>query len=122
MVRNGRWADGLTEPGPSACGYAQFHRSRITVDHGDTEENIDVGSITMLDETPVAYVRVGDDQHGVWVAGGLLPTVSPELRKVFMRGLFLSGQWVDGELTAISTVSRGDLPGFRWEPATQLTP
>ncbi|MGH3780936.1 MAG: hypothetical protein ACRDRO_10005 [Pseudonocardiaceae bacterium] len=71
MVRTSRQA---MEPGPSSCGYAYFHRNRITVTHDDTQVTIGVGQITMLDLTPVAYVRAGDDPHGMWVAGGTYGT------------------------------------------------
>lgn len=99
------------EPGPSSCGYAYFHRHRITVTHDDTEEIVGVGQITMLDLTPVAYVRVGDDSHGLWVAGGLHHTVSPGVRESLMRGLYLSGEWSNKELIGIVSVPRWELPG-----------
>lgn len=40
----------------------------------------------------IAYVRAGEDRHGYWVAGSLLPGLSDE-QMVQVRAMTLSGDW-----------------------------
>lgn len=62
--------------------------------------------------TAVAIVAAGEDQHGIWVAGCLVPGVSEE--KVFeLRHSPLSGDWrlIDGHLELIAALAV-NTPGY----------
>lgn len=62
--------------------------------------------------TAVAAVSVGEDGHGIWVAGALLPGVDAE-RVAQLRLSPLSGDWrrVDGNLELIAALAV-NTPGF----------
>lgn len=82
-------------------GHANLHlRREKAIEHYD-----DTGTVA-------AYVTVGEDDHGIWVAGSLSPNL-PEERVQELRGAKLSGDWrnVEGnlELVAILAVN---VPGF----------
>jgi hypothetical protein len=49
--------------------------------------------------TVAARVRVGEDEHGTWVAGGLLHGITPDVVERMM-GCALSGDWQGGKLNA----------------------
>jgi len=100
----------LTPP-RDATNYREFHRNAsIAVDDGTT---INVGCITMGTEhapvirglsaeqrarhyadegLTVAYVRVGQDEHGVWVAGSIRTGVTDDQIDTLRRHR-LSGDW-----------------------------
>ena len=112
----------------SRKNYAPFHLGQVMTAEGDT---ISVGKIVMdtrhagislgynaaaihYDNTgdEVAVVRAGEDEHGIWVAGAVVPEA--DRRKVAkLRRSPLSGDWraVDGnlELTAALAVN---VPAF----------
>ena len=105
------------EPGPSPTGYSRYHRSGIMTDCGEGLRHLDVGLVRMLDQSVVAYVRAGDDELGLWVAGALLPGVGIETHELLTtRPLRLSGEWHAGELVEITVIDIKALPGFRWPP------
>ena len=60
----------------------------------------------------VADVTVGEDEHGIWVAGALRPGTSPEVIRE-LRGAVLSGDWRDyeGNLELIGLLAV-NVPGF----------
>lgn len=116
------------QPPRSATGYAWFHTGVLTSADGS---EVPVGQITIdtghagtaasahaavahYDNTGRAVVDlcVGDDEHGVWMAGALRPGVS-EGQKRALRASSPSGDWrqVGGnlELCAILGVN---MPGF----------
>lgn len=112
----------------STTSYRHFLLGQVLAEDG---ELIDVGTITLgtghanihlnqakavehYDDTGTvaAYVTIGEDEHGIWVAGALSPSLEEE-RVVELRGAKLSGDWrnVGGnlELVAILAVN---VPGF----------
>lgn len=112
----------------SRSDYA-FFKSGVL--HCDDGSKVDVGQITLTgghapltadaatavkhyDDTNSAVmdVNVGEDKHGIWIAGALRPDVTPaQLRSIRASGI--SGDWrpIDGknELVAICSVP---VPGF----------
>lgn len=69
----------------------------ITLDCGHAQAASDVDAEATLDHydnscSIVATVRVGENEHGVWVAGALLPDVTPG-RVARMLACQLSGDW-----------------------------
>lgn len=119
--------DRCVTPPRSASGYGFFHTARIPTDQGA----LDVGLITMdtghadLDltaastishydntGTQAAVVRVGENEHGIWVAGVTLPFVTEEERLRLSLASF-SGDWRQirggAELVAALAVNT---PGF----------
>lgn len=63
----------------------------------------------------VADVRVGEDRHGIWIAGSLRPTVTPaQVRE--LRGSPLSGDWrtYAGHLELVAALAVNS-PGFAIE-------
>ena len=107
--------------------YAYFHLGEIVVDDG----SLACGSITLgtghaslrlkreqavehYDDsgTAIADVRVGEDEHGIWVAGALRPDASLE-RVRELRASKLSGDWrnVDGNLELVALLAV-NVPGF----------
>ncbi len=114
----------------STRAYADFHAGStktaegkvidtgvLTVDtgHADTAWNIVERVKAHYDNTgtAAAVVRAGEDAHGVWVAGSLVPGADEELAQKLRRSP-LSGDWrrVGGglELVAALGVNR---PGFQ---------
>jgi hypothetical protein len=117
------------EPPHSMQDYAQFKTKYVVADNGDM---IPTGVLTMdtghaeikLSARPAAAhydntgtvtcdVNVGEDDHGIWVAGAVRPDTSEEqIRK--MRGSVLSGDWRDIagnlELVAALHVNVGGFP------------
>jgi hypothetical protein len=113
----------------SADGYASFHTGavrtregttiatgRITMNTGHAQQNASASSAAgHYDHTgfAAADVRAGEDQFGIWVAGGLRPGVTPEQVRT-LRGSPLSGDWRDirngaGKLVGALAVN---VPGF----------
>lgn len=99
----------LVYPPRNASGeYEYFRQSRVVTADGSA---LAVGLITMATGhaadnlaadaaaahydntgTMVAAVNIGEDQHGIWLAGSLLPDVSPEQRARFSLAR-VSGDW-----------------------------
>lgn len=112
----------------SKSGYALYHLKEVECAEG---ERVSVGTITFdtghagkrlsradalahYDHTgsAVADVVVGEDEHGIWFAGAMRPTVTEEQLRV-MRGAVLSGDWrnVDGDLELVALLAV-NVPGF----------
>jgi len=114
----------------SAMGYARFHTGTTRTAAG---EIIDTGKITMgtghagprssgaaaaahYDNTgaAVADVRAGEDAYGIWVAGALRPSVTPEQIRT-LRASPLSGDWRRDESTRgleLRAALAVNVPGF----------
>ncbi len=114
----------------SAMGYARFHTGTTRTASG---EIIDTGKITMgtghagprssgaaaaahYDNTgaAVADVRAGEDSYGIWVAGALRPSVTPEQIRT-LRASPLSGDWRRDESTRgleLRAALAVNVPGF----------
>jgi hypothetical protein len=60
----------------------------------------------------VADVVAGEDEHGIWLAGGLRPSVSAEQVRE-LRGASLSGDWrsIGGNLELVAALAV-NVPGF----------
>lgn len=119
---------GKVRPPRSHSNYAYFRTGVVETDTGDM---VHVGQITLTgghapleasardavrhyDDTASAVmdVSVGEDRHGIWVAGALRPDIDDtKIRAV--RASSVSGDWrpIDGalELVAICSVN---VPGF----------
>lgn len=120
--------DGVcVEPPPSPTDYAYFRLGSILTSSGMR----DVGTITMdtghaplsararaamahYDDTGTAsaYVNIGEDDHGIWVAGCVHPGLEPD-KVVTLRAAKLSGDWrvFGGELDLVAALAV-NVPGF----------
>jgi len=117
----------VTAP-PSQSGYAYFHVGEQPTQDGVT---MPVGTLVAgprhadpalafqaatahYDDVDAAVARVvaGEDEHGIWVAGWMLPGARPEAVEVF-RSSPVSGDWrrVGGSLELIGVCSV-NTPGF----------
>ena len=115
-------------PPHSAAGYAYFHTGVIRT-KGGTE--IPVGHLTLdtmhanLSASPavtlahyentgtvVADIAAGEDSYGIWVAGALRPTATPEQVRA-LRAAPLSGDWrrVGSALELVAALAV-NVPGF----------
>jgi hypothetical protein len=115
-------------PPRSRNGYAKFHVGVIRTKEG---RDLPIGKLTIdrsqegghasLRATEAqarahydnvtataAYVRCGEDQHGIWMAGVLRNGVSGELLRD-LRANPPSGDWRNGEMIAVHCVNT---PGF----------
>lgn len=63
--------------------------------------------------TQFATVAVGEDEHGIWVAGSVLPDVPPEKIDAVRRAGALSGDWrrIRGNLELVAALAV-NVPGF----------
>jgi hypothetical protein len=118
----------------SAASYAPFHLGEVLTAEG---ESVRVGKIIMdtrhadiqfgylsaaihYDNTgdEVAVVRAGEDEHGIWVAGAVVPEATAK-QVAKLRRSPLSGDWraVDGnlELTAALAVNVPAFPVYAME-------
>jgi hypothetical protein len=123
-----------TKPPRSRSNYAYFHTGTLHADDGDL---IPVGQITLAgghaplnldaasaaahyDNTRSAWcdVHAGEDEFGIWVAGALRPSVTPENVRA-IRASAPSGDWrpISGRLEMVAVCSV-NVPGF---PVTQAT-
>ncbi len=106
-------------PRPSTTGYSRFHTRQlvdtvVALEDPPRHKTRGVGAIQMMYDTIIAYVRAGDDEHGLWLAGGLVPGLD-ELTVASLRdgtGTGFSGCWTYGELTEIRVINPGEMPGF----------
>lgn len=112
----------------SRSNYAFFATGAVLTDSGD---QVDVGQLTMVGghaplnasveravahydntKSAMADVAIGEDKHGIWIAGGVRPNVTEEEVRV-LRASAISGDWrpINGrlELVAICSVN---VPGF----------
>ena len=112
----------------SASGYAYFHVAEQTTAEGTV---LPVGTLVAgprhadpqlafqaatqhYDDPAAAVARVvaGEDEHGIWVAGWMLPGATAEARQTFMSSP-VSGDWrrIGGSLELIAVCSV-NAPGF----------
>ena len=117
-----------TKPPRSRSNYAYFHTGSLHTEDGDL---VPVGQITLTgghapldasaasaaahyDNTRSAWcdVHAGEDEFGIWVAGALRPSVSPEQIRA-VRASAPSGDWrpVNGRLEMVAVCSV-NVPGF----------
>jgi hypothetical protein len=113
--------DSCVTPPRSLTSYAYFHTGEVVTDDGS---RIAVGRLTYggghaqpnlgfraasehYDRTSNtgAYVRAGEDEHGIWVAGTLTPD-TPEDALRQMRAAPLSGDWrrIGGNLEMVAAL------------------
>jgi hypothetical protein len=121
---------GRCVPAPRGADYTPFHlKAYRTADGGD----IAVGALVMgadhASTSPstsvaaamahyadngkcAAYVRAGEDEYGVWVAGTLDPGLT-EVEQVRVRAMTLSGDWrtMAGKVAFIAALAV-NVPGF----------
>lgn len=113
----------------SKSGYAYFHTARVTTDQGN---QLDVGKLTVscghaglrmrpsdaaahYDNTGTcwAYVRAGEDDHGIWFSGVLHPNATDDQIRDGLAS-HLSGDWrpvKPGQLELVAALSV-NTPGF----------
>jgi hypothetical protein len=117
-----------TKPPRSRSGYAYFHTGALRTAEG---EDVHVGQLTLAgghagmnasaaeakkhyDDTGSAFadVHAGEDKHGIWVAGALRPSVTPEQIRA-ARASAPSGDWrpINGRLEMVA-VCQVNVPGF----------
>lgn len=117
-----------TRPPKSHSGYAYFHTGLLRTAEGT---DIPVGQLTLAgghaslsanaaaavkhyDDTASAIcdVHAGEDAFGIWVAGGLRPSATPEQVRA-MRASSPSGDWrpINGRLELVA-VCQVNVPGF----------
>lgn len=122
-------------PPSTSQGYKYFHQGVVATEDGD----LPVGKITLgtghaalgepamaaaahYDHTGavVATVRAGEDQHGIWLAGRVVPGTAPE-RVDELRRSCVSGDWrgVDGALELVAALAV-NVPGFPVPRTEQL--
>lgn len=120
--------DSCVKPPKSRTGYAYFHTGEIVTSEG---ERVAVGRLSYgsghaapnlgfraaaehYDNSAHvgAVVRAGEDQHGIWVAGALVPEADESAVRV-MRSTPLSGDWrrVGGNLEMMAAL-HVVTPGF----------
>jgi len=114
--------DSCVRPPKSQTQYAYFHTGEVVTDNGD---RLPVGRLTYgagghagpnlgyraaaehYDSTTAtgAYVRAGEDQHGIWVAGALTPEAGDDAIRQ-MRAAPLSGDWrrIGGNLEMVAAL------------------
>lgn len=116
------------QPPHSPSKYAYYHLGEVETDEG----RVACGSLTLgtghadlslsfagtkahYDHTGtvVAKVRAGEDEHGIWVAGGLCEGVSDEQRRTLMASGGISGDWrkIGGHLELVAGLAV-NVPGF----------
>lgn len=123
------YPDDCVTPPRSATDYAYFKVGAVRCSDGST---VKTGPLTLrgghadrswsaqramahYDDTDSAFadVNIGEDEHGIWIAGALRPTATAEDVRTAMASGF-SGDWraIGGnhELIALSAVNT---PGFR---------
>lgn len=121
--------DQCVVPPKGSTGYSEFHKNAtlvtedgselgagcltLDVHHADTSRSLDAAKAHYDHSgTVFAFVRAGEDEHGIWVSGVLAPGLEPE-KVELARRLRLSGDWrpQNGsyELIAAQSVP---VPGF----------
>lgn len=117
-----------TKPPRSKSNYSYFHTGVIRTANG---KDVPVGQLTLAgghapleasaldavkhyDDTAsaIADVHAGEDAHGIWVAGGLRPSATPEQIRA-LRASAPSGDWrpIRGSLELVA-VCQVNVPGF----------
>ena len=121
------YAGSCVTPPHSASGYRYFHQGVVSTNAGD----LPVGKLTLgtghagLGEdanraaahydnsgTATAVVRAGEDEHGIWLSGRVLPAVD-DARVDEMRRCGVSGDWrtIGGALELVAALCV-NTPGF----------
>lgn len=121
------FANECVSPPHSASNYAYFHNGVVSTDGGD----LPVGKLTLgtghaslgqdaaaaaahydHSGTATAVVRAGEDEHGIWLAGRILPGTG-EARLDEMRRCGVSGDWrsINGSLELVAALCV-NVPGF----------
>jgi hypothetical protein len=116
------------KPPRSRSNYAYFHTGAVRTETG---EDVAVGNLTLAgghasleasaseavkhyDDTASAFadVHAGEDSYGIWVAGALRPSISPEQVRA-ARASAPSGDWrpIRGSLELVA-VCQVNVPGF----------
>lgn len=122
------FSDRCIRPPRSAADYAHFHSGEVKCDDGTRvrvgQITVDSGHASLSSKADAAKnhydhtgwggadLRVGEDEHGIWMAGAARPGLSDDrLRR--MMASDVSGDWrrIDGglELVGIASVN---VPGF----------
>ena len=117
-----------TKPPRSKSKYSYFHTGIIRTEEGT---DVPVGQLTLAgghasleasaraaakhyDDTGSAFadVHAGEDAHGIWVAGALRPSITPEQVRA-IRASAPSGDWrpIQGSLELVA-VCQVNVPGF----------
>lgn len=130
------YSDQCITPPLSSSGYKYFHQGVVRTKDGD----LPVGKLTIgtghaslgqnavnaaahYDNTGtvVASVRAGEDEHGIWLAGRLVPGTPPE-RVDELRRSGVSGDWrgIDGQMELVAALAV-NVPGFPVPRTEQLT-
>lgn len=122
------FSDVCVMPPHSETDYRFYHLKSVV-----TAEDTEVGCGTITLEAPhanqqmglveaqahydhtgmaVADICVGEDEHGIWVAGALRPGLTPEVIRE-LRGASLSGDWrnYEGNLELVALLAV-NVPGF----------
>lgn len=115
-------------PPSSPSGYAYFHTGalltaegtevaigHLTMDTGHAaDQDTAMAALAHYDNsgTVGADIRVGEDAHGIWVAGGVRPGVSDEKLRS-LRAAPISGDWrrLQGSLELVAALAV-NVPGF----------
>lgn len=121
-------SDRCVTPPHSATGYAHFHTSavdtvdgtrlpvgRLTVGGGHADHSLGArAAAEHYDNTCTcwAYVRAGEDEHGIWVSGVLHPDATESQVREGLSAP-LSGDWrtIGGQLELVAALSV-NTPGF----------
>lgn len=121
------YKDRCVTPPRSATDYSYFnirpvrtsngtvHCGLLTMDTGHANINASAAAaLAHYDNTgtQAAVVRVGEDQHGIWAAGAVLPFLTPEQRiKLSLSGF--SGDWrqIRGAMELVAALAV-NVPGF----------
>lgn len=93
----------------------QVNVGQLTLSGGHAPLHADAGAaVKHYDDTSsaVADVAVGEDAYGIWAAGSLRPSITPEQVRVF-RASPLSGDWrpINGNLELVAACAV-NVPGF----------
>jgi len=97
------------------AGGADVNVGQLTLVGGHAPLSADAASaVKHYDDTAsaVADVAIGEDQHGIWVAGAMRPEVTPAQLRAF-RASALSGDWrpIKGSLELVAACAV-NVPGF----------
>ncbi len=124
--------DKCVTPYRSQTGYADFHQSNVLLDNGD---RLRVGRLTVGGghgkvgygakvakdyygdvTTCWAFVRVGEDENGIWVSGVVNPSADKDMVRMALNGAPHSGHWEPNEPGAypeMIAIHAVNTPGFQ---------
>lgn len=121
------YKDSCVTPPRSASDYRYFHQGLVSTDQGDLpvgKLTLGTGHAGMGDSaaqaashydhsgSAVCVVRAGEDEHGVWLSGRVLPGTG-DARVDEMRRCGVSGDWrsINGQLELVAALCV-NVPGF----------